>query len=499
MKGQHRVLLFLVAMGMELSCLYACATFLTTSLFHHPFPFPEAVGSFGLAAVLTLLSEGRGWRVIYGLGFQALGFVPALLRMVHVFNSWSHSFVTQTWLLKFSGTSADHPDYGGLLPVGVIGWFVAVLVVLWALFFWVVGRQLAKRPTDYFTICSRFDRGLIAFFIIFLVKFLLQLIPINGGIKIAESMSVSLLFPFLIFSLLAIGLVRNRNAAPRDFLPGYQGIGVILSFAVVILLLGTGLVLFGLHYLTLAAETGYAVLKIAAGPVGFILGKVLRFIFGYPETDIERIPRPHEGELVPREFQPHGPSAWWLVLLGQIFYYGLWVMTGLILLTIVGVTLFLIVHWLLSKTSVSQERQSARYLISLWVERLRLFLISCRSWLVRKLKGYHGAIQLYTALRGWGRHSGLPHFLSETPIEYGLRLKQRFPVLTGEIESIIAAFNEEVYGEIILNDHQLTGAHVAWRRLRSPLYWPSRLRAWFRRPLDQENGSRSFPGIQQNT
>jgi len=80
-----------------------------------------------------------------------------------------------------------------------------------------------------------------------------------------------------------------------------------------------------------------------------------------------------------------------------------------------------------------------------------------------------------------------------------LRLKQRFPVLTGEIESIIAAFNEEVYGEIILNDHQLTGAHVAWRRLRSPLYWPSRLRAWFRRPLDQENGSRSFPGIQQNT
>ena len=496
MKGQHRVLLFLAAMGMELSCLYACATFLTTSLFHHPFPFPEAVGSFALAAVLTLLSEGRGWRVIYGLGFQALGFIPALLRMVNVFNSWSPSFLTQTWLLKFSGTSVDHPDYGGLLPVGAIGWFVGVLVILWAIFFWLGGRQLARRPTDYFTICSRFDRGLIAFFILFLVKFLLQLIPVNGGVKIAESMSISLLFPFLIFSLLAIGLVRNRNAAPRDFLPGYQGIGVILSFAVVILSLGTGLVLFCSHYLALAAETGYAVLKVAAGPVGFVLLKVLRFIFGYPETDTERIPRPHEVERAIREVQPHGPSAWWLVLLGKIFYYGLLIMTGLVLLTIVGVTLFLIIHWLLSKTSVSQERQSTRHLISLWVERLRLFLIFCQRWLVRRLRGYHGAIQLYAALRGWGRHSGLPHDQSETPVEYGLRLKQRFPVFKNEIESIIGVFNEEVYGEIILSRQQLTLAQAAWRRLRSPLHWPSRLRSWFRRPLDRESGSSSFSRIQ---
>ena len=100
MKGQNRVLLFLVAMGMELSYLYACATFLTTSLFHHPFPFPEAVGTFALAAILTLLSEGRGWRVIYGLAFQALGFVPALLRMVHIFNSWSPSFLDTDLALK---------------------------------------------------------------------------------------------------------------------------------------------------------------------------------------------------------------------------------------------------------------------------------------------------------------------------------------------------------------------------------------------------------------
>jgi hypothetical protein len=47
---------------------------------------------------------------------------------------------------------------------------------------------------------------------------------------------------------------------------------------------------------------------------------------------------------------------------------------------------------------------------------------------------------------------------------------------------IIEVFNETVYGEIILNENQLTTAQSAWRRLRSPLHWPLRLKTWFLRP-----------------
>lgn len=67
-------------------------------------------------------------------------------------------------------------------------------------------------------------------------------------------------------------------------------------------------------------------------------------------------------------------------------------------------------------------------------------------------------------------------------MEYGLRLKYQFPSLRKEIDLIIKAFNQEVYGEIILNDQQWTEAESAWRKLRSPLHWPLRLKTWFFEP-----------------
>ncbi len=458
-------LLFLVTAGMELSYLYACSTFLTTAIFNHSFPFPEAVGSFILAAVLTLLFQGRGWRVIYVLIAQAFGFVPFLIRMVNIYHSWSDSFLSQTWLIKFYDS-----------PTGATGWFMSLLVIYWIYVFWAGGVGLARRPADYYTICSRFDRGLIAFFLLFLIKFYLQ---VKEGIKIEDPLSQLLIFPFLIFSLLAIGLVRHRSVAPRDFLPGYQGIGVILSFTVVILLLGTGLVFFCLPYLTLAAETGYSILKIVSKPIGSFLLVILRFIFGSDFTVSEK-PPVKKKEIIDQASQ--GEYSWWVELLGKILAWGVWILIGLVFLFLFAVAMYFLYQWLLSKTPIDQERQSPRHVIALWAERLRLFLRSCWRWFLRKIKGYRGAVQLYTALRSWGRRSGLRHMPSETPREYGSRLEHRFPILKREIDLIIQAFNEEVYGEIILNEHRLKITRSAWRRLRNPLHWPSRLKTWFLRP-----------------
>ena len=67
-------------------------------------------------------------------------------------------------------------------------------------------------------------------------------------------------------------------------------------------------------------------------------------------------------------------------------------------------------------------------------------------------------------------------------MEYGLRLKNQFPPLKREIELIIKAFNQEVYGEFTLNVERLAEAESAWDRLRSPLHWPLRLKTWFFKP-----------------
>ena len=43
-------------MGMELSWIYAWAAFSLIFVPNRPFPLPEAIGTFGLAAILTLWS-----------------------------------------------------------------------------------------------------------------------------------------------------------------------------------------------------------------------------------------------------------------------------------------------------------------------------------------------------------------------------------------------------------------------------------------------------------
>jgi len=466
MKRGNGVPLFLINGGMELSWLYAWATFLTTLTFHQPFPFKEAIGPFVLASALTLFSKERGWWVIQILGLHLLGFVLAALRIVYIFNAGSYSFWDKAWLIEFFNSPRPPQE-----------WLSLFLLLFCAVMFWLGGMTLARRSMVYTTLCSRFDLGIAAFLVLFLTKFLLL---IKGGIKIEESISQLLFFQFFIFSLLAIGLARNRGPAPKEFLPGYQSIGVILSFTAVVLLFGGGVVLFFLPYLKVAAEIGYGVLKVAAKPVGYVLVQVLRFLY---------MPRANRPEKAPAEgsissLKTPSESGWLPEIVEKIMTWGLGSLLGLAVFGVSCLILFYLFRWLFSRTSARQKGQNPGlwYVISLLALRLQTFLVLCWGGIIRRLKGYDKAVQLYSALLSWGRHSGLSCSPSETPTEYGLRLKYQFPSLRREIGWIIEAFNQEVYGKINLNSEQLAIPRFAWRRLRSPLHWPSRLKAWFRQP-----------------
>jgi hypothetical protein len=469
MKSTRGGLLFLASGGMELSWLYAWATFIMTSILHRPFPLPEAIGTFALAALLTIVVRGRGWWVILILGLQVFGLLLTTSRILHVFFYGFRPFFGQWWLLECFRQPKDHLE-----------WFILVLILFFALLFWVGGLTLARRSTAYLTVCTRFDLGVAAFFCLLLIKFLLL---VRGGIKVQDPMAELLLFPFFVFSLLAIGLARNRSSAQKDFLSGYQGIGVIVSFTVVVLAFGAGLVLLFLPYLTLAAEMGYGALKSAAGPLSPVLVTVLRFLFMPRQGRLVDTPASTMGTEL--ELLPPAESSWWTDLLEKIIGWGFLGLVGLIVAVISGLGVWYLVRWLFSRTSVNEEKQIHWSLILLWAVKWGAVPLLLWGKIVKRLKGYRNAVQLHNALLRWGRHSGLPHFLAETPTEYGLRLRHQFPAVKGEIEVIIEAFNQEVYGELVLSHPQMAMAQLAWRRLLSPLCWPSRLRSWFLQRADE--------------
>ena len=460
MNKDRGVLLFFTHSGMELSWRCAWASFLTTAIVRRPFPLPEAIGTFLLAATLLLVLRGMGLRVFVLVGIQILGFLLAASRIVYLFYYRAYPYFDKQWLLAFFSQTRDS-----------VAWLILVIILILVLLFWLAGVALARRPVAHLTTCTRFDYGVAAFFCLFIAK---SLLLIKGGIVVADSAPVLLLFPFFIFSLLAIGLVRNRSSERRDFLAGYRGIGVLVSFTMVVLAFGAGLVVYFMTYLSAAAEAGYGVLKSAAGPLGPVLVRILLFIFGKqmqqeqgpfsPATDRDETP-----------YIPAGEKSLVQEILGWGFI-GLGLLIGLI---VCALAVWFLLRWLLSRTAKRERKAIHWQPVFLWVQRLWAALGMGINQVLQWLQGYRDAVQLYRAFLKWGRRSGLPHLLSETPDAYGLRLKKRFPALAAEIGGIVEAFNLAVYGEVTLDDAQMIRTRSSWKKLCSPRYWPARLKSWF--------------------
>jgi hypothetical protein len=238
------------------------------------------------------------------------------------------------------------------------------------------------------------------------------------------------------------------------------------------------LVLLFLPYLTLAAEMGYVVIKEAAQPLEPILVSILRFIF-MRQSNLRETPQEtsSESEL---NFTPSvEESSWWMELLSKI---GGWGLTGLVVLMgliALGFAIYYLTKWLLSKTTHNRGREGLWHLIRLWVSSLWAILTFFMEKMRFRRDGSQLAVHLYKALLGWGRHSGLPHILNETPTEYCRRLSHRFPGVKKEAGLITEAYNRHVYGNMGPDTQQLEMAGIAWRKMRSPLYWPLRLKSWF--------------------
>jgi hypothetical protein len=453
----------LISGGMEICWVYAWAAFSMIAITGRPFSFVGATGTFVFATILTNLSVGKGWRIIQVGGLQILGFSCAALGILHSVYYASYPLADTNWIFTLFHQSR-----------APLEWIIFVLVIIWTLLFWIGGYFQARRPRVYYTICTRFDIGLAAFFCLFLAKLVLF---IKGGIKINDPLSSSLVLPFFLLSLLAIGMARVERKAHSVYLPGYRGFGIIATFVATIILSAGAVVLFFLPFLTAIASSGYRVLKVGAGFALPIVERVLRYVFmgrGVREEPASSSPKPGEWDSL---FSINGGP--WMEFAEKVMKWGLKGFAVILLIVAFGVIVFYLIKWLLSKTARDQGDMEETHKTMPWFVRLWIALVLLYERLLLSIRGYRKAAELYSVLLGWGRHSGLAHVMHETPLEFGTRLDKHFPLLKTQIDVIINAFNRETYAEVDMSTEGMKKALSAWRTLRNPRHWPLRLKTRF--------------------
>ena len=164
-----------------------------------------------------------------------------------------------------------------------------------------------------------------------------------------------------------------------------------------------------------------------------------------------------------------------MVLIERALLWSAGILLVLAAIALAGLGVYLLLRFLLSRTP---RRRDHRQPVSplAWLRRLMRFLSGLRA----RLTCLRCARDAYRALLAWARRSGSPPVFAQTPSELGARLQGRFPSLRAEIGSIVEAFNEEVYREIVLPGERMAEVRSAWSRLRSPRQWPARIKSLWR-------------------
>jgi hypothetical protein len=460
--GRHKTLLILSCGAMEITWRYAWVFFLTLVILDHSWPLPETLAVFTMASLITVLTGHKSWRMYQTLALHIAGFTIAALLTTYRFYYQHMPFFSISWIADWFKQLQEPRQ-----------WFIQLLVLACLLLFWLGARAMVQRPPNYFAVCLQFDKGLGALFLLLLIKFMVQK---KGGILPEDPLTHYLLFAFFTFSLIAISLSRNQSDVRKSFRPGYHSIGIVLVFVSIVLIGSAVLTVLLLPYLTLMADSAQSVLKETTEPMGPVIVNLIRFIFsiGRHRRDSKVF---GTSDSIGDQLYPDSEIGWtqglgW-ALLGVI---------GLIALWFCGYLMIVLVRWLLKRNSGDPFELPSKALGSWLLAMIGAFFLGIWNGLALLLKKIDSAAAVYAGLLLWGRRSGAPAVASETPLEYGARLMQRFPQLQTEIEMIIEAFNREIYGQIPPDMKTLNGILSAQRRMRNPRHWPLRMRAWFAAP-----------------
>jgi hypothetical protein len=448
---------------MEICWLYAWVTFLSLVVTQRPYPLREAAATIIVGAFVARFMEGKGFRIVLVLLVHAIIFASLSLWTVYTMHFPGSVFVGSGWARDLTGG-----------PRGFVEWAGVVLTFFWVLMFWISGIALAKRPKTYYAFCARFDIGLAAFFCLFLVRLVMF---VKGGIRTEDSMAQILTITFLLCALFAIGMTRVQSGSLKSFLPGYRRVSIIVGYASTLVFVVSGLVLLSMPWLSSWAGDTDRTVKGAAVSSLPMVEKLLRIVFSRGDIRPKGAASSSSGSAW--NFVMWARGSWWMEYLERLLGWGLWGIFCILSLCVLGFVVFVTVRWLFSRTRVERPDRESPNPFLVWLSCIRDLLRSLAGSVKRIARGYHRARDIYGGFLRWAHRSGMSPLNGETPAEFGNRLSKYIPPLSPEIDVIVSTYNREVYGEMDFAGDGPAILRHAWRTVRSPLYWPLRLKTRF--------------------
>ena len=438
---------------------YAWINYITLAVFGWGFPLPGAAVFFLLSYALTAVTSRRGFRLITIAVFHAAGFSLLLLGFLHSFYDVSVSIFAPRWIAGFFSA-----------PRALAGWLSLILLMLMPVLIWAGGINLVRKRENYTSGYTGLDIGITAFFLLFLVKFIART-QVNTVVD--DPAAIRSFFLFFITCISGILVSKQREHVDLEFSSHRRGIGVIISFIVIIAVITVFAVLL-MPLLSTAADTGYGVLKVIGAPLGGVLVRILRFLLG--------------GQRIRPDAQTGGGDSGGATeafietvdeqgFLGVILGYIALGLVALVSAVLVAALLWTLVCRLLKRTDNTERIKQPpffRYIMEL----LKKLILPIKMLLSNRKTGIDG---IYSSLLKWGARGGIARKNNETPEEYKKRLCEFYPFASFEIGTITDSFNMSCYGEKVSGENEYYRALRCLKQLKSPGLIPARIISWFRR------------------
>lgn len=463
-KSNNTTLLLMVSSGMELSWFLALLI-LSINLVAMPLLImPLAITLFLLSTLLTLHINSKSLRIVWRLAIHLVLFLfSAYYTLSAVSGYYNNAYGLDAFNAVLTGPVTIREGLAWILAIGLI------------LIFHLGGVCLARRELSYRNIAVRFDLGITAFIIVFIVK---------GAVGLSTPSIMALAYAFFIFGLPAIAMARNQQADTRgEYFHKYRKSAPILTFTAFTLIAGSAIALLFYPLLQQTATTGHGIAVHYGKPVADLFARIILFFYSLRSqldtSSSSGITDQHNNRI----FSPGSEQTG---IAEQLLFWTLMLVVAAVTTAALYYLLRFLIKWLLSGSKPGQDK----YSISSQVRRLLMptFKAFRAIWLfiiglVNLMQFRSNRIdesatgQIFQNISAWGAKSGRPRIETETPLEYTESLKKIFPALAREINLIAETVNLELYGGAMYGAGDKAKLRQSWRRLHHPGFWPARLKS----------------------